>query len=85
MHLLKDAFKRYVMSNQSRLKFANFTMLASALAFVIATYLAYGLESYLPIAVVAVSHISQIVLAGVFKVSYVVRLVYQKQLGMDVC
>ncbi len=73
------------MNNHKRLKLANVAMLLSALAFAIATYLAYGLEHYLPIAVIVACHVAQIILSGVFKVSYVVRLVYQKQLGLDVC
>ena len=84
MHFTKDAFKRYVMNHQKKLTLANHSMLTTGIAFAIATYLAYGLENTLPLAVIALCHVAQIVLAGLFKVSYVVRLVCQKQLGMEV-
>ena len=73
------------MSNLKRLRLANQSMIATSLAFLIATCIAYGLENYLPLAVIAICHIAQIILAGLFKISYVLRLVYQKQLGLEVC
>lgn len=50
--------------------------------FVISAILAYGFESELPMMLIAMLHVLQLILAGCFKVSYVLRLVAQKQLGL---
>lgn len=84
MHLIKDAFYRYVMNHQTMLSLANRFMLFTLLLFIVSVALAYGYETSLPMMVVAVLHVLQLVLAGVFKVAYVVRLVAQKQLGLTV-
>ena len=72
------------MNNAKLLGFANASMLLTGLSFLIATYIAYGYESALPLVIVATLHVSQLVLAGFFKISYVVRLVAQKELGLTV-
>lgn len=72
------------MSVQNILTKANRFMVASLVSFVLCTALAYGLETALPLLLVGVLHVAQILLAGAFKVAYVVRIVCQKQLGLDV-
>lgn len=64
------------------LKTANTIMLVSLLAFIISTALAYGFENQLPLLVVVLFHVAQLVLAGVFKIAYVLRLIAQKQSGL---
>ncbi|MDF2176637.1 hypothetical protein P2G88_00050 [Aliiglaciecola sp. CAU 1673] len=73
------------MSPESTLRIANFALLLFFLAFCVSVVLAYGFESQIPMIVVALLHVAQLVLAGLVKVAYVVRLVSQKQLGMEVC
>lgn len=73
------------MSAQSLLSFANHSMVVSFIVFLVSLYGAYGLEHQLPLMVVTLLHVSQIVLAGIFKLSYVVRIAAQKQLGLAVC
>ena len=58
-------------------------MLFTLIFFLAATYFAYGYETILPLAVLVFLHVSQLILAGIFKLSYVVRLVAQKQLGLS--
>jgi hypothetical protein len=72
------------MNHQRILKSANTSMLLSLIAFIGSAILAYGFESQLPLMLVAVLHVAQLFLAGCFKVSYVVRLVAQKQLGLAI-
>ena len=84
MHLLKDANWMYVMDHGFLLRASNLSMLLTLLAFAICTTLAYGFESKFPLFIIAMLHIAQIVLAGLFKVSYVTRLVSLKQLGRQV-
>ncbi|WP_299083961.1 hypothetical protein [uncultured Paraglaciecola sp.] len=69
------------MNNKLLLKLANFSMLTTFSIFVICAVLAYGYESHFPLLGLTLLHVAQIVLAGFFKVSYVLRLVAQKQLG----
>lgn len=66
------------------LKSANASMLITFIAFFVSVVLSYGYESTFPLWVVTILHVSQMILAGMFKVSYVVRLVAQKQLGMAI-
>ena len=70
------------MKGQFLLKSANTSMLLTFVTFVISAILAYGFEIELPMMVVAMLHVLQLMLAGCFKVSYVLRLVAQKQLGL---
>lgn len=72
------------MSSTKLLNFANTSMLLSGVAFLLATFVAYGLETVLPLLFIAIMHVSQLVLAGFFKISYVLRLVAQKQLGLAI-
>ena len=72
------------MNPKTNLKLANASMLFTFLAFFVAVVLSYGYESTLPLWSVTILHVAQMFLAGLFKVSYVVRLVSQKQLGLAV-
>lgn len=72
------------MKTTTLLHLANSSMLLSFIAFIVSAVLAYGLENELPLLIVTILHVSQMFLAGFFKVSYVVRLVAQKQLGLVV-
>ena len=74
----------YVMTAQTLLTFANKSMVATLVVFALSVYGAYGMEHQLPLMIVTLLHVSQMVLAGVFKVSYVLRLAAQKQLGLAV-
>lgn len=65
-------------------RWANIAMLLIGLAFIASVVVAYGFESSLPMMFIALLHVAQMILAGLFKVSYVVRLVSQKQLGLKV-
>lgn len=82
MHLSKDAYKRYVMGNLNLLRTANMSMALTFLFFLVSVVLAYGYEQHFPIMTLTLLHVSQLILAGIFKVSYVIRLVAQKQLGL---
>lgn len=72
------------MKTRSVLKYANWTLALGFIAFCFAFYVAYAYESALPLLLVSVLHVLQLLLAGVVKVAYVVRLVSQKQLGLTV-
>lgn len=60
---------------------ANTAMVVFLTLFLIVAYLAWGMEAQLPLMLIAVLHFLQILLAGLFKVSYVIRLIAQNQLG----
>ncbi|MDX1524942.1 MULTISPECIES: hypothetical protein [Idiomarinaceae] len=62
---------------------ANYAMLIFLGAFLVVAYLAWGLEAEFPLMTVAVLHFLQIFLAGLFKLSYVVRLIAQHLLGQQ--
>ena len=79
-----DSIVEVPFSNESLLKRANICMLIFLLSFIVATVVAYGYEQQLPLMLVMCLHVSQLILAGAFKLSYVVRLVAQKQLGLAV-
>ena len=90
MHLIKHAYYMYLivipggiafMTPQKLLIYANNSLITSLLIFIISLFFAYGLESQLPLLVVTLLHIFQLLLAGIFKLSYVARLVAQQQLG----
>lgn len=68
-------------SGRKLLKGANIAMMIFLGLFLLVAYLAWGLEAQFPLMVVAVLHFLQILLAGLFKLSYVVRLIAQNQLG----
>ncbi|MBY6062930.1 hypothetical protein [Pseudidiomarina sediminum] len=60
---------------------ANTAMVVFLVSFIIVGYFAWGMEAELPLMLVAVLHLGQIILAGLFKISYVVRLIAQHRLG----
>ncbi|MBG22243.1 MAG: hypothetical protein CMF22_02140 [Idiomarinaceae bacterium] len=70
------------MRAQTLLRCANTAMVVFLVLFCIVAYLAWGMEAQLPLMLIAVLHFLQILLAGLFKVSYVVRLIAQNQLGL---
>ena len=72
------------MDHASLIKFANTSMLTTFVAFVICVVLAYGFDSHFPLLGLTLLHVAQIILAGFFKVSYVLRLVAQQQLGLAI-
>lgn len=61
---------------------ANSAMVITLVLFCAAAYLAWIEGQSLPLRVVAVMHMLQIVFAGLFKLSYVLRLIAQNQLGL---
>ncbi|WNO60223.1 hypothetical protein [Rheinheimera sp. MMS21-TC3] len=60
---------------------ANSAMVITLVLFCAAAYLAWFQDQILPLRIVAVMHMLQIVFAGLFKLSYVLRLIAQNQLG----
>ncbi len=72
------------MNNTLLLKLANASMLTTFIAFVICVVLAYGFDNHFPLLGLTLLHVAQILLAGFFKVSYVLRLVAQQQLGLTI-
>jgi hypothetical protein len=72
------------MNNLLLLKLANASMLTTLMVFVVCVVLVYGFDSHFPLVGLTLLHVAQIVLAGLFKVSYVVRLVAQQQLGLAI-
>ncbi|CAB0150125.1 hypothetical protein PSI9734_00691 [Pseudidiomarina piscicola] len=69
------------MTAKTLLRSANTAMVVFLSLFLIVAYLAWGMEAQFPLMLIAVLHFLQILLAGLFKVSYVVRLIAQNQLG----
>jgi len=65
------------------LTFANSAMATTFVAFCTAAYFAWFREGQFTVHFTAFLHLSQIVLAGLFKISYVLRLIAQKELGME--
>lgn len=72
------------MNHALLLKLANASMLTTLVVFVVCAVLAYGFDNHLPLFGLTLLHVAQIVLAGLFKLSYVVRLVAQQQLGLAI-
>jgi hypothetical protein len=70
------------MNSHALLKLANTSMLLSLLSFISCVILAYGYEDYFGLISLTMLHVSQIVLAGLCKLSYVVRLVALDNLGL---
>lgn len=66
------------------LKLANASMLTTFVVFVGCVILAYGFDNHFPLLGLTLLHVAQILLAGFFKVSYVLRLVAQQQLGQTI-
>ncbi|KFZ29872.1 hypothetical protein IDAT_01900 [Pseudidiomarina atlantica] len=69
------------MTAHTLLRSANTAMVVFLTLFLIVAYLAWGMEAQLPLMLIAVLHFLQILLAGLFKISYVIRLIAQNQLG----
>ncbi len=61
---------------------ANSAMVFTLVCFLTAAYLAWIQGDAFPLRFVAVMHMMQIVFAGLFKLSYVLRLIAQKELGL---
>jgi hypothetical protein len=72
------------MNNTLLLKFANLSMLTTLVIFVVCVVLAYGFDHHFPLLGLTILHVAQIVLAGLFKLSYVLRLVAQQHLGLAI-
>jgi len=72
------------MNYEKLLQQANMSMSATFLISLMAIMVAYGLPS-LSIPILMVAHLSIIILVTVFKLSYIARIVAQKQLGLEVC
>ncbi len=84
MHLSKHTFKRHLMKHQQILNWANAIMLMSLIILIANIVLAYGFEAHFELLTLSVLHVSPLFIAGVLKLTYVVRLVAQKQLGVSV-
>jgi hypothetical protein len=72
------------MNHSLLLKLANASMLITLTVFIACVVLAYGFDNYFPLLGLTLLHVAQIILAGLFKVSYVLRLVAQQQLGIAI-
>ncbi|MEM0910153.1 MAG: hypothetical protein AAGJ37_04220 [Pseudomonadota bacterium] len=77
MSALSDNFFRH----KTHLKMANVALGIFTAGFCVSLIIAFGFEQHLSIWTSVFSHISTILFASMVKISYVVRLVYQKQLG----
>ncbi|ASG65642.1 hypothetical protein CWC33_11180 [Idiomarina sp. X4] len=65
------------------LKTSNTSMVVFLLLSIVVFYLAWFQEENLPLMLLVFLHLSQVILAGLFKVAYVFRLIAQNQLGQD--
>lgn len=77
----KYTLRMYIMNARKLLFTANSAMVITLVLFCAAAYLAWFEGQAFPLRVVAVMHMLQIVLAALFKLSYVLRLIAQNQLG----
>ena len=68
----------------SILKTANLALVTLFIWFVLSIIASYPLANYFSLATQVALHIGTIVIAGLFKLSYVVRCVCQYHLGMEV-
>lgn len=66
------------------LRAANTAMVLTFLSFISAVLLTYIVDVEIPLFTTVLLHLSQIVMAGLFKVAYVVRIVSLKELGFEV-
>ncbi|MBL4742582.1 MAG: hypothetical protein COB75_06680 [Idiomarina sp.] len=71
------------MSPQTLLRTSNTSMVVFLLLSIVVFYLAWFQEQNLPLMVLVFLHLSQVILAGLFKVAYVFRLIAQNQLGEE--
>lgn len=72
------------MSDKHILLTSNVAIIVFVAAFSISLVLAYGFEQEFSLATLTLLHVTQIIWAGLAKLAYVVRLVTQKQLGLEV-
>ncbi|MBE0370892.1 hypothetical protein J8L98_18580 [Pseudoalteromonas sp. MMG013] len=70
--------------SQQHLDYSNAALLTFGLCFIASIVVSYPLAEHFTLTTQIASHISNIVLAGLFKISYVLRCVCQYQLGMEV-
>lgn len=71
------------MTGKKLLFTSNTSMIVFLVLSVIVFYLAWFQEENLPLMLLVFLHLSQIILAGLFKVAYVFRLIAQNQLGEE--
>lgn len=71
------------MTGKKLLLTSNTSMVVFLVLSVIVFYLAWFQEENLPLMLLVFLHLSQIILAGLFKVAYVFRLIAQNQLGEE--
>ncbi|TMO56840.1 hypothetical protein CWB96_05390 [Pseudoalteromonas citrea] len=70
--------------SHQHLRYSNTALATFLLLFIVSVLMSYPLAHHLTLPAQVVSHISSIVLAGLFKLSYVLRCVCQYQLNMEV-
>lgn len=70
------------MNHSQLLNLANVAMVVTLLLFIASVVLAYGFNQSFSMLTLTFLHISQIILAASFKLSYVLRLVAQDKLGL---
>jgi hypothetical protein len=70
------------MGHQNLLATANAAMVCTLLLFITSVVLAYAFDQSFSMLTLTFLHISQIILAASFKLSYVLRLVAQDKLGL---
>lgn len=71
------------MKSRTLLRASNTSMVVFLLLSIIVFYLAWFQEQNLPLMLLVFLHLSQVILAGLFKVAYVFRLIAQSQLGQE--
>lgn len=62
---------------------SNTSMIVFLILSVVVFYLAWFQEENLPLMLLVFLHLSQVLLAGLFKVAYVFRLIAQSQMGQQ--
>jgi hypothetical protein len=73
----------FIMKSHTLLRASNTSMVVFLLLSIIVFYLAWFQEQNLPLMLLVFLHLSQVILAGLFKVAYVFRLIAQSQLGQE--
>jgi CHASE2 domain-containing sensor protein len=82
MYLL-DTLGMSLMKPRKLLQTSNTSMVVFLLLSIVVFYLAWFQEENLPLMLLVFLHLSQVILAGLFKVAYVFRLIAQNQLGEE--
>ena len=72
-----------VMKPHTLLRTSNTSMVIFLVLSIVVFYLAWFQEQNLPLMLLVFLHLSQVILAGLFKVAYVFRLIAQNQLGEE--